>query len=571
MSAAASLAIPAIICYSVSPNAYLTEHAADIRGLYDGFYFVCGSWESGVENAIGVDGNPPKTPAWMATARQNVAALRRAGVMENLLGVSFGQNEAWPSPQTLLSDEFTAKMHAHFAALGRAAREAGFRGVSIDVEYPYPRYQLNHPIYTYQGYTPGQLMDAAYRQGRASMAGVLDEFPEAVVFLLPGTLRMRPIERQYMLGLLDEMAERDAPGGYHLATEFAYSMNEDVTHAAITRMEDAGMEVVLSPKTLDYWRRRCSMAPGMWPLHMVETEPATYPLRPWEEELAELRREKIVLQSLAKRYMWSYSGQPIYLLPTEANRRQYGLGARFREAPAGAPADYSDAMKCVTGWHAILRDRRRYEELPDADPRFLRLMAAVRAYDEGRVNAEALCSAFGTPGRWWALGPLGNPHTKPAFTADEALMRPINRDDIYYGRDGAVRWTVWNVLNPTGLLNASLLYGYLGTDDQSTHFACWVHTDRPLEGTMHVNWDDGIIIRLGDQIVFSRPDYPPQGHGLFYLDRYLFEEHVPVSIPAGATRITVTEINARGLWQWAFRITDRDGYPFEGVRFTMSE
>jgi len=556
----ASLLIPAMICYYAVPNAYMNEHAREIRGLYDGFFFGMGSWEGGVSAIIGVDTKPPTNREWLPLATQNIAALRAEGITENFLGVSFNESDPWPSSETLLSDEYTAKMNRHFAALGRAAKAAGFRGVSIDVEYPYPRYSLDHPIYTYQGYTPGDLMAAAYRQGRASMSGVLDEFPEAVVFVLPGSMRSRPIVRQFMLGMLDEMAHRNAPGGFHLTTEYAYCLHDPVTQAAIPRFDDAGIADLVSPETLRYWRERCTMAPGVWATHMIETGGEGYPVQPWAAELRELKEQLAILRSLSKRYTWSFSGQPLWVVPTQEIRERYHVGANYPEAETFIP-----------GWHAILRDRTPYEQSEFADPRMLRLFRAIREFDEGTRDADGLCDAFGTPGQWWVLGPLGNPHLQPARAAQEALSYPISQGRVYYGRDGAVRWFPWSVRDPRGVSDCRSLFGHLATDDASAHFVCWIHSDRPREGVLHTGWDDGIVIRVGDEVVFDRPTYPPVGHGQLYRDKYQFEEHVPITIPAGATRLAVTCINAKGSWIFTLRITDRDGYPFEGVRFSLSE
>ncbi len=147
MSANPNDELPKTIGYAMTPNAYVNDHAEELCGLYDGCYFVCGSWDSGVLSRIGIDGTPLADGEWLSLARENVAALRGAGITENLLGVSFGSGDEWPCAELLLSGDFTSRMNRHFGALGRAAREAGFRGVSIDLEYPYPRYELDHEIY----------------------------------------------------------------------------------------------------------------------------------------------------------------------------------------------------------------------------------------------------------------------------------------------------------------------------------------------------------------------------------------------------------------------------------------
>ena len=202
-----------MIGYSMFPNGYVDDHAAEIKKIYDGFFFTVGSWENARAR---FEGASPKDAQWVAKAASNVAALRKAGAGENFLTVYFGQDDKWPSPDTLLGKEYTETMIAEYAALGRMAKRLGFRGMCIDVEYPYPRYSLDHKIYTYEGYTAADLIRAARNQGRGIMEGILREYPEAVIWVLPGELKARTIAREFQLGMLDVMAEHNAPGGMHV-------------------------------------------------------------------------------------------------------------------------------------------------------------------------------------------------------------------------------------------------------------------------------------------------------------------------------------------------------------------
>jgi len=549
-----------MLWYCVSPNAYFSDHAADLRGLYDGYFFVCWSWDTGVANVIGADGNPPTDPTWWPLVTRNVAALRAEGITENHLAVTFGSNEAWPSPELLRSEEWTAKMRSRFSTLGRAAKATGFKGVSLDIEYPYQRYALDHRIYTHDGYTPGDLLAGAFRQGQAVVAGLLDEFPEAVVFVLPGGLRGYPIGEQFVLGMLDEMARRDAPGGMHLATEYSYSLLDPVTQAAIPRFEDAGLVDLVPASTLGYWRRRCSMAPGAWPMRMIETS-GEYLVRPWAEELADLKEQHMILRATAKRYVWSYGGAQVWHMPDSTIDAQYHLGS----------ANFPEAKEVVAGWHAILRDRTPYDRAPNADPRMLRLFRAIREFDEGTRDADGLCDAFGTPGRWWVLGILGNLRIEPARTAKEALSEPISPARAYWGRDGWVRWFPWASHYPPGVVDCNRVWGYMNSDSASAYFVTWLHSERAVDGWLNIGWADGLSIQFGDSVVFDEVPYPPVRHSLRVHDRYQFERRVPVRIPEGATRIVCTPVSYRGGFIYTFRITDEDGYPLPGVRFSLSE
>lgn len=549
--------LPKMIAYSARPNAYFNQRAAEIARLYDGFFFTIGSWDEGVIANLGL-GDAPATTDWKEQARENLVHLRQAGVTENLLGVHFAQDAPWPSAATLLSADYTARMARHFAAVGKAAKELGFRGVSIDVEYPYPRYSLDHETYTYDGYTAEDLLAAASAQGQAVMSAVLDEFPEAVVFVLPGDIWGRPLERAFMLAMLQVMAERDAPGGYHLGFERAYCLYEPqlVSQVAIPRVGDCAVEVLADAATRDYWKRRCSVAPGVWPLHMVETGGEGYPVQPWADELAELERQLAILRRVARRYVWSFSGQPIWYQHTPELEAEFGLQKQT----------FDGADEAIPGWHRILASKRK-----NTDRRIANLVEAVESFDRGEMDSARLCDRFGTPGDWLILGPLGNPYTHPAYSAPGALHRPIRLEGPIQGRDSVVRWFVFRNREPLGAVRLQAAFDWRSTDHSSAHAVATIRSERQVKAHLWLNWDDGIAVWIAGRLVFDHRTYPPQGHGLLYRDRYLFEEHAPVVIPKGESRLAVTCINQRGSWGFNLRLTDEGGFPLKGVTFSLPQ
>jgi hypothetical protein len=546
--------LPKMIAYSAQPNPYFNEQADQVARIYDGFFFTIGSWDEGVAANLGIPPDVKPTTDWRQRARENLMHLREAGATENLLGIHFAESAAWPSSETLLSKDYTAKMARHFGALGKAAKELGFRGVSIDVEYPYRRYSIDHQVYTYQGYTAEDLTAAASEQGRVVMSALLDEFPEAVVFVLPGELWGRPIGRTFMLGMLQAMAERDAPGGFHLGYERAYCLLDPVSQVAIPRVGDCAASLLLSERSVNYWKHRCSVAPGVWPLHMVECGVAEYPVRPWSEELAELRQQMQILRSAAKKYVWSFSGQPIWYLHTPELEKKYGL----------AKQTFDGADEAIAGWHTILSQKEKA-----SDPRLQRLIRAVEEFDRGRIGCADLCNRFGTPAEWFVLGPLGNPFTRPEYAAQGAIFRAIRLDEPIHGRNGAVRWFKFHNHEPTGSVRLMAAFDWRNTDDCSAHFVCNITAKEQVSGFISIGWDDGVAVWINGKMVFDHRTYPKRGHGILYRDRYQFEERVPVTIPKGKSRLAVTCINSHGNWAFNIRFTDKDGFPLDGVTFSI--
>jgi len=547
---------PKFLAYSARPNPYLTDHAADVASLYDGLIFPLGDWERSIPKLLGVDGRAPLDSSWLAEARRNLAALRRAGATENLLDVSFAANGTWPTQETLLSPEFAAKMARYFGRLAEVAHDLGFRGVCIDLEYPYPRYELDHPQYDYSTTTPGQLLEAAEREGYAVGESVLDAYPDAVVWTLPGVVRGRPIARAFWFGLLKAMAERDAPGGLHLGMEFTYSLLDPATILASTRAEELALSTLADSTLLSYWQRRCSTAPGVWPLHMVETGGKGYPVRPWKAEITELRHEVALLAAVTKRYLWSYTGTPVWYLYTPELGKRYGLRKQVFRRP---DVDIRD-------WHRLLREK---PVLVDRTSPLWPWVEAIRAYDQGRLSGEALCWRFGTPARWWTLIPLANPKNGAAFSVPEALEVTPDPGPAFIGRDGVVRWFVWENLDPRGAVSPRTILDWWNTDSSAAVFVASVWSERPRDVYVEIGWDDGLLVTLNADTVLDHRAYPTRGHGWQYRDRYIFEDQALVHLPAGTSTLRVLSLNSHGNWVFSLRFVDERGLPVPDLRFGL--
>jgi hypothetical protein len=546
--------IPKMICYAMSPNGYLNDHAADIAKIYDGFYFSIGTWDAGTLQSLGVDGQPPRDSQWLKMAEKNLVALRKAGVTENFLTVCFGQDDEWPSPKTLLSAEYTKKIVDHFTAIARTARDLKFRGLCIDVEYPYPRYNIDHPIYTYEGYTVEDILKAAKQQGRQTMAAILDQFPEAAIILLPGDIHGRPIGRQVQLGYLEMMAERHAPGGLHMGVEFTYCMRDPITDILTARAQDVSLPTLVSDKVLEYWKAKCTIAPGVWPLHMIETGGKDYVIRPWKEEIADLRQQLIRLRSVSKKYLWTYSGNASWYLHTPALEKKYGLKKQNLVRP---DIDLKD-------WHRILQERITVTSGP-----MKQWVDYLRAYDRGEITDQGLCDLAGTPGHWLVLGPLGNPRTKPQFAASKAFFEPINPDIIWHGKKGVVRWYDYANMDPRGILEVRAIFDNRDTDDAACHFVSYIYSDKEQTGYLNYGWDDGMICYLDKEVIFDESNYPVRGHGWMFQDRYAFEKRVPVTLKKGKSQLSLHSLNSHGSWIFSVRFTDADGYPLPGLHFDV--
>ncbi|MBI2422684.1 MAG: hypothetical protein HYV27_07630 [Candidatus Hydrogenedentes bacterium] len=556
-TAARPLAPPKTIAYSATPNAYFNDHAADAAQLYDGFFFVAGTWDTNATENLGLNAAPGAPVAWHDLVRENLAHLNAAGATENLLGVYFSDAGTWPSPETLLDPAATESMTAQFAAIAASAKDLGFRGICVDLEYPYPRYALDHAIYGYEDYTAEDLTEAAETQARAITSGMLKAWPDAVIVVLPGALWVRPLARAFQLGMLEAMAEHDAPGGLHFFTERSYGLLDPVSQAAIPRETDlAILALVQDPAVRAYWSRRCSAGPGVWPLHMLETGGKDYPVRPWSEELEELGQQMRILRAVARRYVWSYSANPLWHPYTPEIAQQYQLGV----------APFPGVEEFLPGWRRILQDRE-----PINEPQLLPLIAAAWQLDQGVITPESYCDRFGTPAQWLILGPLSNPFDNPAWSAPRTLLKPLRLDRPVAGRDSMVRWFPFKNYEPLGSIRIMPAFEWFKTDMASVQLVSDVESESPVQALLHLAWDDGAAVWLNGALIFDQRSYPERGHGMLYRDRYDFETQVPIALPQGKSRLAVLSINQKGGWGVNLRITDKDGWPLSGLRFSLPQ
>ena len=80
-------------------------------------------------------------------------------------------------------------------------------------------------------------------------------------------------------------------------------------------------------------------------------------------------------------------------------------------------------------------------------------------------------------------------------------------------------------------------------------------------------WRAGTELKL----IFDQARYPEKGHGNLFKDRYNFETHVPVVLSKGENLLVVTSINAKGSWGVNLRIADENGFPLDGVSFSLPD
>ena len=139
------------------------------------------------------------------------------------------------------------------------------------------------------------------------------------------------------------------------------------------------------------------------------------------------------------------------------------------------------------------------------------------------------------------------------------------------GRDGVCHWFVFHNYDLLGSVRLGMAFDWMKTDKCSAQLVCSVIAADDTEAFMHWNWDDGAMVYLDGKLIADQRNYPENGHGLVYRDRFDFEEVLPVLFEEGESTLAITSINSHGVWGVNVRFTDKDGWPIEKTQLLPAE
>jgi|GEM_PF-1588477 len=230
---------------------------------FNGFLFdqVMYSWSSDVWAADGNARTRGNDDDLLQELRSCNTACLVNGIDSNFVKVAF--YEELPN---WFDDAAWTAINENFRQGARFAKMGGCAGVAIDTEYIAYQYD---PDWEGYGNYPHNLpaMKAKVRERmRAVTEAMLQEFPNMVFLTLPeGMLYYGELYTDLFAGMLEGMADAGASGGLHVLTEGTYHMLSSGSLAAYPDRVNA-IIAEYPPPLASYWRKRCSVAIGMWPL-----------------------------------------------------------------------------------------------------------------------------------------------------------------------------------------------------------------------------------------------------------------------------------------------------------------
>ncbi len=438
------------------------------------------------------------------------------------------------------------------------ARDSGCRGLAIDIEYIAEIYDLSWDAYLDPGYPRDRLRSQAARRGAEIAASMLDAYPDMEILQLPEGMHFYgPLAADLFRGMLSEAARRRAPGGLHLLTEMSYQATDPIWLTRFVQYLDETVEKLASDEEYRYWREKCSVSLGLWPLGYYrevydgdgnflgysgkkekfgDRVVGSYADKSENYPVEDFRRQFAAAMMLCKRYIWIYChGSTLWQLSAEEMER-YG----------GSESDGLPTADNLGDYLKVIRERKVL-----ADPTLVRWAEEVRS--GGRID---FLGMTGTPREWAIIGPFDNAGGR-GFKAAYPPEREIDLSATYEGSGGKVSWRKFAV-PATGYVRFRRMFER--SDWLCAYALCFVRSDREVDAVIRFGSDDGAVIWVGEREVFS-------------LDRVRGaepdEDCVPVRLPAGKTPILVKVCNYKGEWGFYLRITDEEGCPLESISFEI--
>jgi len=256
---------PRTLLFSPMNINYLHDTAKDwaARG-FRGFLFdgTMASWPSDVWS---VDGDPKtrgEDDGLLKELKACNVECRRYGIDSNFVKVAF-----YDELPDWFDDAAWGKLTENFFQGARFAKMSGCAGIAIDTEYVAQQYDPGWEGYKKNPRDVKDMKAKARDRWRTVVAAMLDAYPDMVLLTLPeGMIYYGSLYMDIITGMLQACAEANAPGGLHVMTEGTYHM----TGAAALSKFPGRLDAIIQdecPKALaDYWKKRCTVVMGAWPL-----------------------------------------------------------------------------------------------------------------------------------------------------------------------------------------------------------------------------------------------------------------------------------------------------------------
>ncbi len=565
------LPLPKTLLYSAGPDQVIADAEQWKRRGIDGFFLggCVGGWQSDVWSTDGKPSTIGESDATFQKAKRANEVCRRIGA-ETFLLISFHRFFEWFNDTSWQHVEHKFRQFAIFA------RDAGCKGLAFDIEYVSDQYLFEWKGYDYKGYTRADLVGKIRSRMTRVAEAMYDAFPDMVLLTLPGF--DFKLGTHIQLAWIEEAARRNAPGGVHYCIGYTYRNHNIRYMLGWAWLDNVLMRKRLSKQAWAYWQRQCSIGPGVWPFGLPDYLGHGPELTP-----EDFRHGMAGTLMMTRRYNWVFGGDCQAQLMgrnMKKYRRKEDVGdyvrvmaekqvvttpkyvALAKEIREMKLRDYSRDLGLVIDIQLVGPDDYGMADLvplgsTDTRQQDVFLQAAMDRFFGRAVN---LGQRFETQTHWMLVGPF--PNEGADFRGHHTVYPPersIDLDAECDGVGGKVRWIEHR--RADGFMSVDLTKVFKPTEQMCAYALCYVSSPTAVDARIRLGTNDAGKLWLGGKLVF---DHPHEGGAV--LDRHV----VPVTLPQGTTPILLKVSNGELNWGFVFRITDADGRPLKGLRFSAT-
>ena len=555
---------------------------------FDGF-LLGGMMSNQASDVWAADGEPAtigESDSTFQAARRANSACRSAGITRNFLLTSFsGQLPDW------WDDTAWAKIHENFRQAARFARAAGFAGICIDSEYVGEQYHYQWPGYKYDHYTVAGLRRMARARMSQMAAAMYDEWPGMEFFLVHAD--DAPIAFEVLAGWIEEAARRSAPAGLHVGTESTYDTCNAAYILAHTIDRSRMVEQRLTPRARKYWRERCGLSPGGWPLRM-DSDFDGVAFKRARLTVNQFRAMMAGLNMASAKYTWIFPAGPSWWQASEDEVKRYGISSSAALPPVHHLEEYQRIARTPeqVASPAMKRASKAARAMSISDPDALISSLGLRAIwtmqQPGNQMARALIPA-GYRGLDWTARQVARiageedlglrpdvakilrfvrnfsiigPFSNERWQGHNRAYPPEHARDLnatYDGIAGPVRWQ--QVTVPDGQAYLDFTQIFKPKDWTVAYALCCVHSRTRRNAQIRLGTNDAMKLWFNGRLVAEWQH--PNGRWAVVDD-----EVVPVTLPAGWSTILVKVPQTTGNWGMYLRISRPDGAPLKGINIS---
>jgi hypothetical protein len=544
---------PDTLLFSPITPEYLGDTAADWKTTgFDGF-LLSGVMKNWADDIWATDGDGTTRGRDDQTFKRIKLCndeCRKNGITENFIKVAFYSHvPLWTD------DAAWEKFNENFRQAARFAKMAGCRGIALDIEYVGEQYDLDWEGYDYKGYTKDELRTAAVKRGRDLTKAMLESYPDMVFLTLPeGINYYGPLATDLFVGMVQGMAESDAPGGIHLLTEHSYKMVNTLGLFHYTQSLNTKIMDNLDETSRRYWKERCSIVLGGWPLgyyrdildengerigYSGKVEKfgdkivGSYADKSSNYSPEDFRNQYAGMLLAGRRYCWIYGHGATWWHFTKADVAKYG-----NVGNSTLPVD-----ERLDDFKAVLREKWT------SSARMKKISRMIR---EGKTDEFLQLLNFVK--EFKIIGPFGRKNFDNFGTVFPPEEK-INFDANYAGSTGRVNWRTASV-DTSGYLD---FLKYLSPSDWVCAYACCkVISPNAGPAQIRLGTNDTATVWFNGQKILSKN-----------IERSAAPDSdiISVQLVKGENTILIKVCNTELNWGLYLRITDNQGKLLKGLKF----